>query len=294
MLIILILIIFSTLLLSLLAFIGVFSISVNDEFLDKIVLLLVSLSAGALIGGGFLHLLPEAFEASANPDFTDIINHIILEEIGHDLGIDFFPLIFESLQHFTGVYILPHSHLDINIFIYAIVGFFAFFIIEKLLHWRHCHKGYCEVHEFAHMNLFGDGIHNFIDGLIIAASFMASIPLGIITTLAIASHELPQEIGDFGVLIHGGYQKRRALFLNFGVAVIVVIGGIIGYFIVSIIRPFFIFLLPFAAGGFVYIAATDLIPELKKEESMIKSALVFLVFFSGILLMWLVRVFFHA
>ncbi|MFX1451750.1 MAG: ZIP family metal transporter, partial [Promethearchaeota archaeon] len=181
-----------------------------------------------------------------------------------------------------------------NIMIYVITGFTMFFVIEKLLHWRHCHKGYCEIHTFAHMNLLGDSIHNFIDGLILAASFVASIPLGIITTIAIASHELPQEIGDFGVLIHGGYEKRRALLLNFLVALTVVFGGILGYFIVSLIEPIFIFLLPFAAGGFFYIAATDLIPELKKEESMKKSTLVLLIFLLGIFLMWLIRILFHA
>ncbi len=289
-----ILIVITTLLISLLAFIGIFSISINDEVLDKIVLLLVSLSAGALLGGGFLHLLPESIELSTHSDLSHYVIHILLEPIGDSLGIDYFPLILELIQQFSGIQILPHSHFDINILIYVIIGFVAFFIIEKLLHWRHCHKGYCEIHSFAHMNLLGDSIHNFIDGLIVATSFVASIPLGIITVIAIASHELPQEIGDFGVLIHGGYKKRRALMLNFIVALTVVIGGIIGYFIVSLIESMFIFLLPFAAGGFFYIAATDLIPELKKEESMKKSSLVILIFLAGIFLMWLIRMIFHA
>ena len=292
----LIAIILSTILISLLAFIGIFTLSLNEEFLDKIVILLVSLSAGALLSGGFLHLLPEALEASSRTTLTDVFIHgYILEPIAIETGWGMWThFILDNFKDMTGISILPHSHIDINIFIYVIVGFFAFFIVEKLLHWRHCHKGYCEIHTFAHMNLLGDSVHNFIDGLIVAASFVASIPLGIITAIAIASHELPQEIGDFGVLIHGGYKKRKALIVNFFVALTVVAGGIVGYFIVSWIRPMFTFLLSFAAGGFLYIAATDLLPELKKEEDMKKSALVMVIFAIGIIIMWIVRVIFHV
>ena len=97
------------------------------------------------------------------------------------------------------------------IYIYLILGFCLFFIIERILHWHHCHKGNCDVHTFTHMSLIGDGIHNFIDGLIIAGSFLVNIPLGISTSIAILFHEIPQEIGDFGVLIHGGFSKFRAI-----------------------------------------------------------------------------------
>lgn len=291
----LILIIISTLLISLLAFVGVFTLSLKDSLLDKIIILLVSLSAGALIGGAFLHLLPEAIEASTRTSLPDVATHAIIEVIAQQTGWGIWThFIIDNFQEMSSITIFPHSHIDINLFLYLIIGFFMFFIVEKILHWRHCHKGYCEIHTFAHMNLLGDSIHNFIDGLIMATSFIASIPLGVITAFAIATHELPQEIGDFGVLLHGGYEKKRALIMNFVVALTVVAGGIIGYFLLALIKPIFTFLLPFAAGGFFYIAATDLIPELKKEESMKKSVLVLLIFALGIIVMWLLRILFHA
>jgi len=291
-----ILIIIANLIISLLAFIGIFTLTMNDELLDKIVIMLVSLSAGALIGGGLLHLLPEAIEASSVTTLSDVFTHIlIIEPIGESTGWGAWThYILEYIEEMTRITFLPHSGIDINIFLFVIVGFFLFFLIEKLLFWRHCHKAHCEVHSFAYMNLVGDSIHNFIDGLIIATTFVASIPLGIITTFAIASHELPQEIGDFGVLIHGGFNRRRALMLNFAVALTAIAGGITGYFVVVYIKSMFIFLLPFAAGGFLYIAATDLIPELKKEENVKKSIGIFLVFILGVFFMWLVKVVFHA
>jgi zinc and cadmium transporter len=139
------------------------------------------------------------------------------------------------------------------------------------------------------MNLIGDSIHNFIDGLIIAASFIASTSLGITTTIAIAAHEIPQEIGDFGVLIYGGFKKKKAIILNFAVALTIVFGGIVGYFISEVINHATIYLLPFAAGGFIYIAATDLIPEIKKELDFKKYMATLIVFICGILIMWLIK-----
>ncbi len=283
------LILITCIIVSLLSFIGIFTFGIKDETLDKLILLLVSLSAGTLIGGGLLHLLPEAISKYSS---SDPFTHIVLEMIGSNLNIEFFPIILESIQEFTGVELIPHE-INNSIFLYVIIGFFMFFLIEKLLYWRHCHKGHCEIHTFAYMNLLGDSIHNFIDGLIMAATFISSIPLGIVTTIAIASHELPQEIGDFGVLLHGGFGKRRALAVNFIVALTAVTGGLFGYFIVSIVRPLFAFLLPFAAGGFLYIAATDLLPELKKEESMKRSALILLIFMLGIIFMWSMLFLFH-
>ena len=240
-------IILTTFIIALIAFIGIFTLSLKDKVLNKILLILVSLSAGALMGGAFLHLLPESIEESG----------------------------------------------DTNPFIFVLIGFILFFVIEKVLHWRHCHKGKCDIHTFHYMNLIGDSIHNFIDGLIIAASFIVSTPLGLTTTIAIAAHEIPQEIGDFGVLIYGGFKKKKALLLNFIVALTIVIGGIIGYFVSQNIENTVAFLIPFAAGGFIYIAATDLIPEIKKEINIGKSMATMLVFICGILIMWLVKIAFH-
>ena len=181
----------------------------------------------------------------------------------------------------------------LNVFLVVLVGFIVFFIIEKVLHWRHCHKGHCDVHTFQYMNLVGDSIHNFIDGLIMAASFVVSVPLGLSTTFAIAVHEIPQEIGDFGVLIYGGFSKRKALTLNFLIALTAVIGGIIGYFVASSLTQIVVYILPFAAGGFLYIAATDLVPEIRKELDMKKSLFTIFIFVVGIVIMWYSKIVFE-
>jgi len=243
----LILIIITTFLIALIAFIGIFTLSLKDVLLNKILLILVSLSAGALMGGAFLHLLPEAVEEADGSD----------------------------------------------IFLFVLVGFILFFVMEKVLHWRHCHKGKCDVHTFHYMNLIGDAVHNFIDGLIIAASFVVSIPLGLTTTVAIAAHEIPQEIGDFGVLVYGGFNKKKALVLNFCVALLIMAGGITGYFLSQFIEHSVVYLLPFAAGGFIYISATDLVPEIKKELDVKKYTATLIVFILGILIMWFIKFIFE-
>jgi len=143
------------------------------------------------------------------------------------------------------------------------------------------------------MNLIEDSIHNFIDGVIISAGFMASTEIEITTFIAIAAHEIPQEIGDLGVLIYGGFKKKKAIILNFIAALFIVVGGVVGYFIPKNIGQSVIFLLPFAAGGFLYIAATDLVPEIKKETNIRKSMITTFVFIFGIILMWIVRILFH-
>jgi zinc and cadmium transporter len=171
-------------------------------------------------------------------------------------------------------------------FVYALVGFTLFFLLERILYWRHCHEGHCDVHAFSYLNLFGDGIHNFIDGLVIAGSFLGGIPLGIATTVAVVSHEIPQEIGDFAVLIYGGFSKGRALFYNLLSGLTAVAGGVIGYFLATNIAGFSAPLLPLTAGGFIYIAASDLIPELHKEKDPNKSNLAFVLFILGLLFMW--------
>lgn len=140
------------------------------------------------------------------------------------------------------------------------------------------------------MNLIGDGVHNFIDGLIIAGSFLADVKLGITVSIAILFHEIPQEIADFGVLLHGGFSKAKALFFNFISAVFAVAGALLGYFVSS---SFAGYLLPFAAGGFIYIGASDLIPEVHKEKDMKKSNLSFAMFLVGIILMLLIKIMFE-
>ena len=139
------------------------------------------------------------------------------------------------------------------------------------------------------MNLVGDSLHNFIDGLVIASVFLVDFRLGVITTLAMALHEIPQEIGDFGVLIHAGFNRTKALVLNFLVASVVIIGGVVGYFASFYINSIIPLLLPIAAGGFIYIAASDLIPEIRKESDLKKSTMSFGIFLLGIILMFAVK-----
>lgn len=199
------------------------------------------------------------------------------------IGGAFFHLLPEALD----------SDLDTTaVFAFTIVGFLLFFLLEKFLFWRHCHKGKCEIHTFTYLNLIGDSIHNFIDGLIIIAAFLVDIRLGLVTTLAIALHEIPQEIGDFGVLVYGGFSKIKALIYNFAAALTVVGGVALGYLVGKEIQLTVPFLLSFAAGGFIYIAATDLIPEIRLEKKLSKSLLSFGVFLLGILLMFGFKLFF--
>ncbi len=162
--------------------------------------------------------------------------------------------------------------------------------MERYLHWRHCHEdGTCKTHAFTYLNLVGDGFHNCIDGMVIAASFMVSLKLGFVTTLAIILHEIPQELGDFAVLVYGGFTKQKALLFNFASALMAVIGAVAGYFIVDLSKGFLNFILPFTAGGFIYIATSDLIPELHKETDLKRSTASFFAFLLGIVFMALAK-----
>lgn len=170
-----------------------------------------------------------------------------------------------------------------------IAGILIFFILEKVLHWHHhdTDTAMQHIHPSGHMILISDGVHNFIDGLIIGVSYMVSVEVGIATTLAIILHEIPQEIGDFGVLIHSGYTTTRALFLNFLSALTALIGVIIALIIGSVTEILTVWLIPLAAGGFIYIAMTDLIPEMHKTKHVPHSLLQFAFVLIGIGAMFL-------
>jgi len=228
---------------SLISLIGIFLLIFNDKFINKILFLLIAFSAGGLIGGAFLHLLPEAIENN------------------------------------------PHG----NIFFYVIVGFVAFFIMEKYFHWRHCHNDVCDIHAFTYLNLIGDSVHNFTDGLVIGASFAVGVKFGIVTTLVIVFHEIPQEIGDFGVLVYGGFKKSKALIYNFITALTCVVGAAIGLPLSEHVDKFSVYILPMVAGGFIYVAACDLIPEVHKQRSLKRSTFSLFAFLCGILFIILAR-----
>ncbi len=189
------------------------------------------------------------------------------------------------------IHLLPEAFektgFGLNISLYALSGVAFSFVIEKIIHWRHCHLHNAKehIHPFAMMNLFGDSVHNFIDGMIIGASYLASVPIGIATTLAVILHEIPQEIGDFGVLMHGGFSRAKALFFNFMTALTGILGAAVSLLISSYADNLNIFLIPFAAGSFIYIAGSDLIPELHKEVKVEKSLLQFAMLVLGVALM---------
>lgn len=207
--------------------------------------------------------------------FKKILFILVAFSAGALLSGAFFHLLSESLEHLASM----------EAFLYLMFGFILFFLMERFLYWHHCHVRKCEVHPFTYLILFGDGIHNFIDGLVIAASFLVNINFGVITTLLIIAHEIPQEIGDFGILVYGGFEKIKALFFNFLSQLTCVIGGVVGYYMSSQVQSLSVLLLPFAAGGFIYIAASDLIPELHKETNIKKYFIAFIFFLIGLFLM---------
>jgi len=231
----------SALIVATVSIIGIITFSFSDKLVQKILIVLISFSAGSLIGGAFFHLLPESIEENSN---------------------------------------------TLQVFGYALIGFCLFFLLERILRWHHCHKVDCDVHRhLGFINLFGDGVHNLIDGLIIYSSFAVSPALGIPVTLSIILHEAPQEIGDFGVLLYAGYKKSKALLYNFIAASMVIVGVVIGFMLLDQIEGINSFLIPFAAGNFIYIAASDLIPEIHQEKSLAKSMISFAIFVLALLFM---------
>lgn len=169
-----------------------------------------------------------------------------------------------------------------KIFGSVLIGIMVFFLMEKFLYWYHCHEGECEVHQFTYLNLVGDGIHNFLDGVIIAAAFLTGTSVGVIATIAIVLHEIPQELGDFGVLVYGGFSRIKALMCNFITALTAVAGAVMAYFFLDKVQGFTPVVIGIAAGGFIYISCTDLIPELNKERSVVRSIQQFLLILLGI------------
>lgn len=173
----------------------------------------------------------------------------------------------------------------------VLTGILAFFVLEKFLLWRHQHtlESNDRIHPLGYLNLIADGVHNLIDGMMIGASYLVSLPIGIATTVAVIFHEIPQEIGDFGILLHAGFTKRRALFFNFLSATAAILGTAVALLVGSKLESLSAVMLPFTAGGFIYIAGSDLLPELQKELEPKKSAVQFIAMAGGMGLMLLLR-----
>jgi zinc and cadmium transporter len=238
----------SVILVSLISFIGIFTLSIKVQNLKKILTYMISFAAGGLLGDAFIHLLPEA------------------------------------------IHLYHACECEYTMPLLILAGIAVAFILEKVIRWRHCHHPTTDEHPHpvAIMNLFGDGVHNFIDGMIIGAAYIISIPAGIATTIAVVLHEIPQEIGDFGILLHGGYSKGKALILNFVIGLTAVLGVVLTLILSSYGETLIHFLIPFTIGSFIYIAVADLIPEMHKEVAVWKSLLQFFFFIIGIALMFLI------
>lgn len=259
-----------------LSLIGLFMISMKENTLDKILFILVAFATGTILATALFDLIPES------------LHH--LEELNAE-GVG----VAESL-----------------LFTFVITGFVIFFIIERFIYWFHGHahqkeeKFVCydsitvgndialtrgsNIKNFALLNLIGDGLHNFLDGIIIIVAFLSGIRNGVIVTLAVLFHELPQEIGDFGILVYGGFTKKKALLFNFLSAMIALLGGLLALILSDTIEIFNLFFLAFSGGGFLYIATTELMPELLKEKNLKKSIIQASIFICGVILIMLLVV----
>ncbi len=239
-------IVLSGLAMAALALVGVVTLSLRPEKLQRVLLPLVAFSAGSLLGGALFHMLPAAIDAVGNTT-----------------------AVWTSLA----------------------AGFLVFFLLEQFLHWHHCQQAADEhargLAPTGGLILLADGLHNLIGGLSVGAAFVLDLRLGWIAWIAAAAHEIPQELGDFGVLVRSGASPRRALLLNVLSALTFPVGGVIAWFASSSIDV--TLLVPFAAGNFLYIAAADLIPEVKKSEHLKTAAVHFLCLAAGIALLLLLR-----
>ena len=249
-------ILLATMIVSLFSLVGILALSLREETLHKILFFLLAFSAGTILGAALFDLLPEAVE------------------------------------HIEGS----------AVYVYVAVGFVAFYFLERFIYWYHGHGHHSDFSEqeaeqytkgFAYLNVLGDGIHNFLDGMIIAVSFNAGFSVGLTTTIAVIFHELPQEIGDYGILIYAGFNKIRALLLNFTAALSVVVGGVFAIFFLEMVESLSGTLIAFSAGAFLYLSASELIPELKEEKDFWKSLAQFLIFLLGLAVIWYLGVIFH-
>ncbi len=228
-------IILATLAVGVISFIGI--LIIYDKQSKKLIKTIIALAAGALLGAVFFGIIPELFSSHHDE---------------HGLTISTLSLI-------------------------ILASIIFFFLVEKYFHWHHCH---CDDSAHTHskkplgyINLIGDGIDNFVDGILIATSFMISPSLGIVTTIVIALHEIPQEIANFGVLIYSGFSKVKALWWNFASAMIAVVGGILAYYLDMVMAEAIPIFLSIAAGAFLYLAMSDIIPELHHETNRKQIAL---------------------
>ena len=257
----------------------------------------------SVLAAGVFLLLPDQQRATVVP-------HGISFAIGALLSVAFWGLIPEAFSN-----IKPEQFQSLSGTVLA--GILGFFVLEKLLIWRHCHSEACEAHgDEAHdsdhghshdlavhhhgfdksagaLIILGDSIHNFVDGILIAAAFLTDVKLGIVTSLAVATHEIPQEVGDFAILLHSGYSKTKALVFNIVASLATVLGGILAYYSLADLRGSLPYFLALAASSFIYIAVADLIPTLHKKTDMKTSLQQIALIAAGVLLICSLHGFAH-
>ena len=239
--------------------------------------------------GGLLSVLAAAlFLVLSEPLRNHVLPHLVSFATGTLLGAAFLGLLPHALGTVAGndVHIIPMT---------VLLGLLGFFLLEKMVLWRHCHADHCEVHapdqksrehSTGAMILVGDGLHNFLDGILIAAAFLTDIHLGVVTSVAVAAHEIPQEVGDFAVLLHSGFSRKRAFLYNILTSLTTVVGGVLAWFALQSVEAVLPFVLAIAASSFIYIAVADLIPTLHQrvEGSATLQQIVLIV--AGILLIY--------
>lgn len=241
--------------------------------------LLAALVVGVLSFSGALSL------AISSDKLKRVLIYLVAFSAGSMIGAAFLHLLPEMLEE---------GGEPLEVFVLVLFGFSAFFILERLLRWHHCHDAECHTHEhLGWMNLVGDGVHNFIDGMVIFASFLGGPALGIPVTLSIIMHEIPQELGDFGVLIYSGFSKKKALIYNFISACVALIGVLFAFWLYSYNESITAWLIPFAAGGFIYIAASDLVPEIHKDNKLSRAIFSYTLFIAAIVFMYFMKVLFE-
>jgi len=260
--------------------------------------LLVLIILFTAVGGVLSVMAAAVFLLLRDHHRNAVLPHGISFAIGALLAVAFWGLIPEAFA-----IVKPEQFQTLSGTILA--GILGFFVLEKLLIWRHCHYGSCEAHgeeglggDLVHSNghshsnaksagaliILGDSIHNFVDGVLIAAAFLTDVQLGIVTSLAVAAHEIPQEVGDFAILLDSGYSRGKALFYNILASLTTVLGGVLAYFSLEDLHDSLPYFLALAASSFIYIAVADLIPSLHTKTDMKTSLQQIALIAAGVLL----------